>query len=751
MLVRNLSISRKQCYNGISKVEDMSKKLILKTALMVFLLDMICFGHAQNNQVYDRPIKKASSLRILTLNVWSGLDYEGTFRMGEYEKKGEKDKRFQLLVKEIKKIKPDVIFLQEANPVQSYSARLARALQFDKIHQVALGGIKLGPLGIPSNLKEGNAILARSELQLKTHDVWKLSGSFGLFGDIFTCHFDESIFALVGRIMVDSTPIFLVNTHLISSPSAESDVITKFRGLVESGEITEDEYKRGLEKSKSFHKRREKEFFGLLKKIKQLPVGSPVILAGDFNAPVQSQEIQTLLNVEAEQLYFIDTFIQQKGAARFTWNPITNKNIQLTQKGIQRKNKSASGYDRLCELDKIQPKRIDYIFLSSHFSREDIKDFKIVFESDEQGVNVSDHYGVLSEVDLDNVLIRAPKEYDDIKKIAKPKFEFLPILMWDTDIGFGYGIKLFYLNPLKINESFDLVIFNSTKGEQWYRLVFSWPDFEHRQGKIYPISFDLTLDYDKYLKNNYFGIGNESAFEDKEVYTREPLEITMTASRGFNPTLVGQFGLRYKTVNNYNFEENSRLKSTPPDLNVSRATVSSIFAKLRFDTRDSYINPSTGLVLQGETEYAFNTSFANVNYQRIAAGFQYYKILWYPKTILALRLNLQNLFGDDIPVQFLLPIGGGSTLRGSPQDRYLGKTSAIFNGELRFPLIWHFGGVVGFDAGKVWDSMADFNLKRWATNPTIGLRFYMSNFLVRLDIGLGKNSTGLYFNFGHVF
>jgi outer membrane protein assembly factor BamA len=184
---------------------------------------------------------------------------------------------------------------------------------------------------------------------------------------------------------------------------------------------------------------------------------------------------------------------------------------------------------------------------------------------------------------------------------------------------------------------------------------------------------------------------------------------------------------------------------------VSRATVSSIFAKLRFDTRDSYINPSTGLVLQGETEYAFNTSFANVNYQRIAAGFQYYKILWYPKTILALRLNLQNLFGDDIPVQFLLPIGGGSTLRGSPQDRYLGKTSAIFNGELRFPLIWHFGGVVGFDAGKVWDSMADFNLKSWATNPTIGLRFYMSNFLVRLDIGLGKNSTGLYFNFGHVF
>jgi len=355
------------------------------------------------------------------------------------------------------------------------------------------------------------------------------------------------------------------------------------------------------------------------------------------------------------------------------------------------------------------------------------------------------------KLDYDKSSIQVPRESDKVKKIAKSKFEFLPILMWDTDIGFGYGIKLFYLNPLKLNESFDLVLFNSTKGERWYRLVFSWPDFEHRQGKIYPISFDLMVDYDKYLKNNYFGIGNESAFKDREVYTREPLEITLTVSRGFRPTLVGQFGLRYKTVNNYNFEENSRLKNTTPELNVSRATVSSIYTNLRFDTRDSYINPSAGLVLQGEAEFAFNTGFANVSYQRIAAWFHYYQTLLYPKTILAIRLNLQSLFGDDIPVQFLLPIGGGSTLRGSPQDRFLGKTSAIFNCELRFPLIWRFGGVVGFDAGKVWDSLADFDLKDWATNPTFGLRFYMSNFLVRIDIGLGKDSTGFYFNFGHVF
>jgi len=231
----------------------MKNKFISTTIILFFLLTMEYFGHALDNQVSDRSEKKASSLRILTINVWSGLDYKGTFRMGEYEKKAERDKRFQLLVKEIKKIKPDVIFLQEANPVGSYSARLAQALNFNKIHQVALGGIKLGPLGIPCNLKEGNAILARPELRLKTYDVWKLSGSFGLFGDIFTCHLNESIFALAGRIVVDSTPIFLVNTHLVGSPSAEPEVINQFRELLESGEISEDEYKRGLKKSNAVH------------------------------------------------------------------------------------------------------------------------------------------------------------------------------------------------------------------------------------------------------------------------------------------------------------------------------------------------------------------------------------------------------------------------------------------------------------------------------------------------------------------
>jgi hypothetical protein len=154
---------------------------------LVFLFLSILLVSAHNAFSNEK-----TNLRILTINVWSGLDYKGTFRMGEYESAERRNSRYQALLAQIRKIDPDVIFIQEANPVARYSTKLAKSIGFDRIHQVCMAGIKFGPIGIPTNFKEGMAILARGSLNLKKEDVWKLSGSFGLFGDAITVHFDES-------------------------------------------------------------------------------------------------------------------------------------------------------------------------------------------------------------------------------------------------------------------------------------------------------------------------------------------------------------------------------------------------------------------------------------------------------------------------------------------------------------------------------------------------------------------------------
>ena len=121
-------------------------------------------------------------------------------------------------------------------------------------------------------------------------------------------------------------------------------------------------------------------------------------------------------------------------------------------------------------------------------------------------------------------------------------FSPMPILMYDGDIGVGYGGKVKFVDFLGKKESFDLILFNSTKGERWYVFTFSIPDLEIRQNKKYGLSFDAKLEYDKYLKYNYYGLGPDSSKDDKTVFTHETKSIQLTLGHGFSPIFAFEPG-----------------------------------------------------------------------------------------------------------------------------------------------------------------------------------------------------------------
>ncbi|MGA2586312.1 MAG: endonuclease/exonuclease/phosphatase family protein [Candidatus Aminicenantales bacterium] len=690
-------------------------------------------------------------LRVLTVNVWSGLDYEGFAKFGEYEPRERREHRFTVLVDRIKALAPDIVFLQEANTAARFAARLAGALGFTEIHQVENGGIKLGPLGVPSNFKEGMAILARPSLRLRRHDVWKLSGPFGLFGDFLTFHFAEAVFSLVGKVIVDETPIFLVNVHLVASAADDEALFARFRETLEGRALSPADFAAVVAETKAKNRRRLDEARKLLAGVRELPADSPVIVAGDFNADPETPAVRAVLSVGGmiDTLAAAATAGPADGAAAhpITWDAGENENIAFSSRPVNASGAPRPPLGLLDAFDCGISRRLDYIVLNKGFRPEDVASSSVAVDAPESGIHASDHYGVFAEIDLERILASAPKEPATVVPPKGFGKEFFPILMWDTDIGFGYGAKGFLLNPLGLSESFDLTAFNSTKGERWYRFVFSLPDFETRQGKIYPLAFDLTIDYDKMIKNNFFGVGNASLYADRVSYTREPVEISLTLSRGFTATTVGQAGLKYATVRNSPPEG----LALPSGLDIGRASSVSIFGNIRYDSRDSFIHPSEGIVLQAEAEYAPKAGAKTVSFTRVAGWFQYYTVLFEPKTIFAFRFGGQNLFGDDLPSQVLLSLGGNNTLRGSPQDRYLDKSHLLMNAEVRFPITGRLGGVVGLDMGKVWPSLGSIDFRKWAANPTLGLRYYMKTFVVRMDVGLGADATGLYFNFGHIF
>jgi hypothetical protein len=322
-----------------------------------------------------------------------------------------------------------------------------------------------------------------------------------------------------------------------------------------------------------------------------------------------------------------------------------------------------------------------------------------------------------------------------------------PILMYDTDVGLGGGYKTVLRNAFDKRESFDLTLFASTKGVRWVRLGTSWPDAELRQGTIYPFALDLVFDYDKMISNSYFGVGHSSRFDDRELYTFEPLEMTAAVSRGFTPVLVGTATLRFKRIWSYGFEDESLLAAHP--LNAGTSDIGSFALRLRHDTRTSILAPMSGMVLQAEAERALPVTDFAKEWTRLAAWVQYYTEVY--GAIVAARVGLQSLSGDNIPIQHLLPIGGNGTVRGIPNNRFLDRCSAVGNLEFRFPLYGDLGAVVGVDAGAVAHDPGDIPSSRWMVTPVAGLRYYLPTFVVRGDVGYSDEAVGVYFNFGQIF
>ncbi len=283
-------------------------------------------------------------------------------------------------------------------------------------------------------------------------------------------------------------------------------------------------------------------------------------------------------------------------------------------------------------------------------------------------------------------------------EVNEKEWEAFPIVNYDTDVGFGYGAKAFFYNFLESGESFDLTLYNSTKGERWYRFVYSVPDVQRRQGKKYYAAFDLIIDYDKWINYRYYNDSDPSirnSDEDFEEYVREPIEISGLLSRAFTTDIIAELGVRFKSISCYQFPKEGLLQHEKP----SRVQHLSLLFNFRYDTRSNFINPKKGIVLELRNEYAKDVNGQKQDFLKMGLIIQSYLQVYYPELVFASRIILQSVT-EDVTYQNKLSLGGNNSIRGLPQDRYLSESSIIINEELRFPIWWKFGGVLGADLGN---------------------------------------------------
>jgi outer membrane translocation and assembly module TamA len=332
-------------------------------------------------------------------------------------------------------------------------------------------------------------------------------------------------------------------------------------------------------------------------------------------------------------------------------------------------------------------------------------------------------------------------------------FNIFPILMYDTDIGVGYGAKGKFVNFFGKDESFDLLLFNSTKGERTYTFVFSLSDLELRQGTVYSFSFDLKAEYSKLINANFYGLGPDSTEDDRTGYTDERKELSFTFGRGVSSHFVIEAMYTVKSIRYFDIEEDKSHTDTLDSVGEEYSPYTTVL--FRYDTSDSWIHPTRGLRFLFRNDFAAGfLGNSSANYYRYTLDLRKYFLILGENDVCALRLMIQHVLGASVPLYEMSAIGGGSemkALRGYKFNRFQDKGKFLINAEYRFPIGMKLGGNIFFDWGLVWPSWENIRFDLSYGNIGLGLRYYLKNFVVRFDMGFSSEGTGVYFNFGHIF
>jgi len=335
-----------------------------------------------------------ATLKVVTINIWSGLDYKGTLKMGEYETPEIREGRYQVLLAELKRLSPDVIGLNEANFIPDYVERLAGDLGYDYIYHVGVSGVRIGRVGLPWNLREGDAILARKELRLEYAGRKHLGGG-GFVWNWLSFHTEDATQVLLAKMRAGERDVYVAVTHVHASPADTLETRERLAELKKKFNYTDAELAAAVAKLERDNNWRRDEIEKLIVFLKEkVPAGAPLILMGDFNNEIDSPEMRRLIAAG-----YSDSFRADAKNPGYTWNGLENANIRKHY-GKRRNEKHEDIYEHLDDVNVLSGRRIDFILVNEVLGKNASVQSKVCCNTMWDGLHPSDQYGVFSEIRL---------------------------------------------------------------------------------------------------------------------------------------------------------------------------------------------------------------------------------------------------------------------------------------------------------------------------------------------------------------
>ena len=259
----------------------------------------------------------------------------------------------------------------------------------------------------------------------------------------------------------------------------------------------------------------------------------------------------------------------------------------------------------------------------------------------------------------------------------------------------------------------------------------------------------VSFIYEKY-PTCFYGLGNDTNNGGAEKYTPEYVRGRMFIEHRLKGFFKVKVGFRFRNQALVKVDREGMLLASGAPYARGRLDAGPEMA-LVWDSRDNTIATKNGTLLEA---ISFGSVFHNEGggYNGLALDTRKF-VTVFSGIVLAYMAEITDFRGQ-APFYLYTSLGGYERLRGYEENRFVDRSTMLFQHDIRFPVYGSFDGVVFGAAGRVGPDVGSLFSGRYHRAFGAGFRWYYNredNLVLGLNYAWGKDSTGVYVGFGEAY
>lgn len=326
-----------------------------------------------------------------------------------------------------------------------------------------------------------------------------------------------------------------------------------------------------------------------------------------------------------------------------------------------------------------------------------------------------------------------------------PKSQFLgyPIAFYLPETRWGFGAAGFYNFRFRGESSasnpsqFQFSV-NYTQNKQ---IIFTIPFELYLKENRWKAKGEIS--YFRYVYN-FYGIGTDALFEDRETFTATYPRFRMDLLRRYGNIFTG-FRFRQDRMKITNQKPGGLLQNNLITGNEG-GIISGFGWVFQWDKRNFIYNPNKGFFIDMELFANGKYTGSDFSYRRMSVDASTYFKLAEDHTI-AVQCSTATIAGDPIFYDMLY-FGSPRVMRGIQDRRFKDRNLMVWQTEYRFPIYRRLQGVSFLSTGTVAPRYSDLFTNVWKFSYGAGLRLVLNKadrVRLRLDYGLTPGEGGAFY------